>query len=72
MIRAMYTAASGMNAQQANIDANPDHEFYSLNIDSGGMWVRRILDRMLEAEKAGLEPGRPTADELVGSGSAER
>ena len=39
-------------AQQAAIDANPDHEFYSLNIDAGGMWVRRILDRMLEAEDA--------------------
>jgi vanillate O-demethylase monooxygenase subunit len=37
-------------AQQAAIDANPDHEFYSLNIDAGGMWVRRILDRMLQAE----------------------
>ena len=41
-------------AQQAAIDANPDHEFYSLNIDAGGMWVRRILDRML----AGRGPGR--------------
>ncbi len=37
-------------AQQRGIDANPDHEFYSLNIDAGGMWVRRILDRMLQAE----------------------
>jgi vanillate O-demethylase monooxygenase subunit len=37
-------------AQQAAIDANPEHEFYSLNIDAGGMWVRRILDRMLRAE----------------------
>jgi phenylpropionate dioxygenase-like ring-hydroxylating dioxygenase large terminal subunit len=37
-------------AQQQAIDANPDHEFYSLNIDAGGMWVRRILDRMLQAE----------------------
>ena len=43
-------------AQQAAIDANPDHEFYSLNIDAGGMWVRRILDRMLEAE--GADPRR--------------
>ena len=34
-----------LTAQQAAIDANPDHEFYSLNIDAGGMWVRRILDR---------------------------
>jgi phenylpropionate dioxygenase-like ring-hydroxylating dioxygenase large terminal subunit len=38
-------------AQQGAIDANPDYEFYSLNIDAGGMWVRRILDRMLQAEE---------------------
>lgn len=37
-------------AQQAAIDANPDYEFYSLNIDAGGMWVRRIIERQLEAE----------------------
>lgn len=37
-------------AQQRAIDANPDHEFYSLNIDQGGMWVRRILERALAAE----------------------
>jgi phenylpropionate dioxygenase-like ring-hydroxylating dioxygenase large terminal subunit len=39
-----------LKAQQETIEANPDHEFYSLNVDSGGMWVRRILDRMLQAE----------------------
>jgi phenylpropionate dioxygenase-like ring-hydroxylating dioxygenase large terminal subunit len=37
-------------AQQEAIDANPDYEFYSLNIDAGGMWVRRLLERRLEAE----------------------
>ena len=37
-------------AQQEAIDANPDYEFYSLNIDAGGMWVRRILERALAAE----------------------
>ncbi len=37
-------------AQQKAIDANPDYVFYSLNIDAGGMWVRRILERMLRAE----------------------
>ena len=41
-----------LTAQQAAIDANPDHEFYSLNIDAGGMWVRRILDRMLRRRGA--------------------
>ncbi|TQL44999.1 vanillate demethylase subunit A [Homoserinimonas aerilata] len=39
-----------LEAQQAAIEANPDYEFYNLNIDAGGMWVRRILERMLAAE----------------------
>ena len=47
-------------AQQRAIDANPDYEFYSLNIDAGGMWVRRILDRMLLAE------GRSSAARTAG------
>ncbi|MEV8146709.1 aromatic ring-hydroxylating dioxygenase subunit alpha [Arthrobacter sp. NPDC080073] len=37
-------------AQQAAIDANPDYEFYNLNIDAGGMWVRRLIERQLESE----------------------
>jgi len=40
-----------LTAQQQAIDANPDYEFYSLNVDAGGMWVRRILDRMLQEEE---------------------
>jgi phenylpropionate dioxygenase-like ring-hydroxylating dioxygenase large terminal subunit len=50
-----------LRAQQAAIDANPDHEFYSLNIDSGGMWVRRILERMLAAEDRPAMPARTGA-----------
>ncbi|MDO9377371.1 MAG: aromatic ring-hydroxylating dioxygenase subunit alpha [Nocardioidaceae bacterium] len=45
-----------LTAQQKAIDENPDYEFYSLNVDAGGMWVRRILDRMLVAEGR-LDPG---------------
>lgn len=37
-------------AQQDAIDANPEHLFYSLNIDAGGMWVRRILEKAIAAE----------------------
>lgn len=37
-------------AQQDAIDANPDYEFYNLNIDAGGMWVRRLIERHLAAE----------------------
>lgn len=39
-------------AQQAAIEANPDYQFYDLNIDAGGMWVRRLIERMLSAEAA--------------------
>lgn len=38
-------------AQQRAIDANPDYEFYSLNIDAGGMWTRKLIERMLAAEQ---------------------
>ncbi|MBV6762316.1 aromatic ring-hydroxylating dioxygenase subunit alpha [Rhodococcus opacus] len=41
-----------LTAQQKAIEANPDHEFYNLNIDVGGMWVRRLIQRMVEAERA--------------------
>ena len=39
-----------LRAQQEAIDARDDYEFYSLNIDAGGMWVREILEDALEAE----------------------
>lgn len=45
-------------AQQRAIDENPEHVFYSLNIDAGGMWVRRILDDMLAAEGRGSDADR--------------
>ena len=48
-----------LTAQQEAIDANPDYEFYSLNIDAGGMWVRRLIERMLEAEGR-LRGGSPS------------
>ncbi|MFV0434023.1 MAG: aromatic ring-hydroxylating dioxygenase subunit alpha [Leucobacter sp.] len=51
-----------LKAQQEAIDANPDYEFYSLNIDAGGMWVRRMLVRALEAEGRGT----PSPAQAVG------
>lgn len=47
-----------LEAQQAAIDANPDYEFYNLNIDAGGMWVRRLIESRLAAEGRDAE-GRP-------------
>lgn len=49
-----------LNAQQRAIEANPDHEFYNLNIDIGGMWARRIIDAKAAAEQ-GRERAHPTA-----------
>lgn len=43
-----------LTAQQAAIEANPDHEFYNLNIDAGGMWARRIVARMIEQERSAI------------------
>ena len=39
-----------LNAQQVAIDAHPGYDFYNLNIDAGGMWVRRLTDRLVAAE----------------------
>lgn len=39
-----------LEAQQRAIDANPDHQFYNLNIDAGSMWARKLIDRMIDAE----------------------
>lgn len=50
-VRGVFAEDEAMlRAQQRAIDANPDHAFYSLNTDAGGMWVRRILNRMLQSE----------------------
>jgi vanillate O-demethylase monooxygenase subunit len=41
-----------LEAQQRAIDANPDKQFYNLNIDGGAMWARRLIDELLTAEAA--------------------
>ena len=70
-----------LRAQQEAIDANPDYAFYALSIDAGGMWVRRILDRMLHAEgrypAEGVDDGRATFEvpsdaRSLTTGSAQR
>ena len=40
-----------LEAQQRNIQANPDRRLLMLNIDAGGVQSRRILDRMIAAEQ---------------------
>jgi phenylpropionate dioxygenase-like ring-hydroxylating dioxygenase large terminal subunit len=48
-------------AQQRAIDAHPDKQFYNLNIDSGAMWARRLIDAMVARESAD-ERFRQSAD----------
>jgi phenylpropionate dioxygenase-like ring-hydroxylating dioxygenase large terminal subunit len=40
-----------LEAQQRGIDANPGYDFYNLNIDAGGMWSRRLIQRLIDAEE---------------------
>ena len=39
-----------LEAQQRAISENPDRVFYNLNIDTGAMWARRLIDRMVSRE----------------------
>jgi vanillate O-demethylase monooxygenase subunit len=39
-----------LEAQQRNLDANPQRRLLLLNIDSGGVQARRVIDRLVAAE----------------------
>jgi len=41
-----------LEAQQKAIEEHPDHKFYNLNIDAGAMWARRLIDKLVEAERS--------------------
>jgi len=43
-----------LEAQQQALDALPERRMVNLNIDAGGVWARRLIDRMIDAEQ-----GRP-------------
>jgi vanillate O-demethylase monooxygenase subunit len=47
-----------LEAQQRAIDARPGHTFYNLPIDAGGLWARRLIDRLLAAEHTGAALAR--------------
>lgn len=42
-----------LEAQQITLDANPGRTPYNLNVDAGGVWARKLIDRMIAAERAG-------------------
>lgn len=41
-----------LEAQQRALDDYPERRMVNLNIDAGGVWSRRLIDRMIEAEQA--------------------
>lgn len=43
-----------LRAQQQAVDANPDKTYYDLNIDAGGVWARRKVQELLDAENRSL------------------
>jgi phenylpropionate dioxygenase-like ring-hydroxylating dioxygenase large terminal subunit len=66
-----------LEAQQRGIEANPGYDFYNLNIDAGGMWARRLVKRMVDAESEERDPGTRgeasrAAGALAAAAEAER
>jgi vanillate O-demethylase monooxygenase subunit len=47
-----------LELQQRNLLAHPQRALLKLNIDAGGVQARRIIDRLVEQERAGTQPAR--------------
>ena len=45
-----------LERQQANLSAWPARRLLKLDIDAGGVHARRLIDRMIAAERAGAMP----------------
>jgi phenylpropionate dioxygenase-like ring-hydroxylating dioxygenase large terminal subunit len=60
-----------LNAQQEAIEGNPGYDFYNLNIDVGGMWVRRLIDARVAAEQ-GRAPTHPSQLTAVAAATRAR
>ena len=45
-----------LERQQKNLSAWPERNLLKLNIDAGGVQARRVLDRLIAAERAGTAP----------------
>jgi vanillate O-demethylase monooxygenase subunit len=58
-----------LEAQQRGIEANPGYDFYNLNIDSGSLWTRRLVARMIDSE-AGSDVGNGTSGDAAAATSA--
>jgi vanillate O-demethylase monooxygenase subunit len=50
-----------LEAQQRNLSAYPEKKILKLNIDAGGVQSRKVLDRLIEAERAASKPAVESA-----------
>jgi vanillate O-demethylase monooxygenase subunit len=41
-----------LEAQQRALDEHPERGFYDLNIDAGAVWARKLIDSMIDEERA--------------------
>ena len=46
-----------LESQQRNLLAHPQRALLKLNIDSGGVQARKVLERIVAAEPAASAPG---------------
>ena len=52
LLELMHSILQMLQLQQANIGKWPDRKLLMLNIDSGGVQSRRIIERLLAEENA--------------------
>jgi vanillate O-demethylase monooxygenase subunit len=50
-----------LERQQSNLSLDPERKLLMLNIDAGGVQARRVIDRLIQAEKAAQPSPEETA-----------
>jgi vanillate O-demethylase monooxygenase subunit len=50
VVKIFHEDETVLEAQQIAMDEHPDYAFYNINIDSGSMWARRLIDQMMRNE----------------------
>ncbi len=59
-----------LEAQEIEMRARPEKRFYELNIDSGSMWARKAIDRMLASDQSSRTGGKWSAPDSLATASS--
>jgi vanillate O-demethylase monooxygenase subunit len=57
-----------LEAQQQALDAYPERRMVNLNIDAGGVWSRKLIDRMIATERLQAQSAKPAPAEVAAEG----